>query len=168
MFSICRSNQTRRALACLAAVLLGVAACSRERDAAPAAPLVELQSSTPDAPAGDVLASEITAGGIHARYRATFTENQLRRIGETRIANPPTGGENNYEFQGARLMSYVGAPLSGAGPIEIRFNLQGVVTRSRAPAGEVAPEEIAAIRARAQLLRSHALAQRAARAHETR
>lgn len=166
MFSICRSNPTLAGLACVAAILLGVGACSR--DQAPDRPLVELQPSTPSPRTGDVLASEITTGGIRARYRATFANDQLRQIAETRAAHAATRGENRYEFQGARLMSYVGAPPGGAGAIEIRFNLQGAVTTSRSAAGEVAPEEIAAIRTRAQLLRSHALAQRAARIHQAR
>jgi hypothetical protein len=160
MFSICRSNQTRAGLACLAVILLGMVACSREQEAAQTEPLVAAQSA---AQAGDVLESELTTGGMPATYRATFADNQLRRIGETRASR----GEGEYEFQGARLMSYVGSPLSGAGPIEIQFNLQGAITMSRAPTGEVSPEEITAIRTRAQLLRSHALAQRATRTHDT-
>ncbi|MGH8188401.1 MAG: hypothetical protein ACREUC_17715 [Steroidobacteraceae bacterium] len=175
MFSICRSDQTRRGLAYLASILLGVAACSRDRspndetqNVAPARPMVELPPPTPSAQAEDVLVSEVAAGGIPATYRAAFTGNQLRRIDETRTSSAPTPNESSYEFQGARLMSYAGAPLGGAGAIEIRFNLQGAVTMSRAASGEVAPEEIAAIRTRAQLLRSHALAQRATRTHDTR
>jgi hypothetical protein len=161
MFSICRSNQTRAGLACLVVILLGMVACSREQETTQTEPMVTPQSA---APAGDVLEGEITTGGMQATYRATFMDNQLRRIGETRASS----GEGEYQFQGARLMSYAGGPLSGAGPIEIQFNLQGAVTMSRAPSGAVSPEEIAAIRTRAQLLRSHALAQRATRAHETR
>lgn len=130
--------------------------------------MVELQPSAPSAQAGDVLVSAVAAGGIPATYRATFTDDQLRRIDETRTAGAATANENGYEFQGARLMSYTGAPLGGGGAIEIRFNLQGAVMVSRGASGEVTPEEIAAIRTRAQLLRSHALAQRATRTHETR
>jgi DNA-binding transcriptional regulator YdaS (Cro superfamily) len=172
MFSICRSDQTRRGLACLAVILLAIAACSRDQnssgDPQSAAPLVELQSPAPGARTADVLVSEITAGGIRATYRATFADDQLRRIGETRAVNASDQTESVYEFQGARLLSYLGAQLNGAGSIEIRFNLQGAVTMSRAAGGEVTPQEIAAIRTRAQLLRSHALAQRATRAHQTR
>jgi hypothetical protein len=165
MFSICRSNQTCGGLACLVVILLGIVACSREPATAPSAPMVEAQPSASAAPAADVLESAITAGGMQATYRATFADKQLRHIGETRAAN---GSEGEYEFQGARLMKYVGGPLSGTGPIEIQFDLQGAVTMSRAPSGEVSPEEISAIRTRAQLLRSHALAQRATRTHQTR
>jgi hypothetical protein len=161
MFSICRSNQTRGGLACLGVILLGMVACSREQETAQTGPMVAAQSAAQE---GDVLESAITTGGMQATYRATFQDDQLRHIGETRASNG--GGE--YEFQGARLMSYAGGPLSGAGPIEIQFNLQGGVTMSRAPSGEVSPEEITAIRTRAQLLRSHALAQRATRTHQTR
>ena len=44
--------------------------------------------------------------------------------------------------------------------IELRFNLQGAVELAKSSAGAVAPEQISAIRERAQLLRSHALAQK--------
>ena len=51
-------------------------------------------------------------------------------------------------------------------PIELRFDLQGALELAKsASVGTVPPEEISAIRERAQLLRSHALAQKTNRDH---
>ncbi|HKS58159.1 MAG TPA: hypothetical protein VJS12_22880, partial [Steroidobacteraceae bacterium] len=73
--------------------------------------------------------------------------------------------QGTYDFRGARLLHYSGSGLSTADPIELRFDLQGALTLSKAGAGAVPAEEVSAIRERAQLLRSHALAQRSSRDH---
>jgi hypothetical protein len=55
--------------------------------------------------------------------------------------------------------------LSSAQPIELRFDLQGAVELAKAGAGTVPQEEVSALRERAQLLRSHAVAQKANHNH---
>ena len=78
-----------------------------------------------------------------------------------RIAEQRGDSRNGeYEFRGARLLHYSGSGLSNAEPIELRFDLQGALELAKSASGTVPPEEISAIRERAQLLRSHALAQK--------
>ena len=108
------------------------------------------------------LSSRINAAGIAATYEATFEEGERVRIAEQRADS--RNGE--YEFRGARLLHYSGGGLSSADAIELRFDLQGALTaREVGRGGTVPPEEISAIRERAQLLRSHALAQKTTRDH---
>jgi hypothetical protein len=156
MFSTCRSLQT-------GLILLVLGACSKEAPApTPGTPLVAAAPQTQDAHApADTLNSHINAAGIAATYEATFAAEQRVRIAERRADS--RNGE--YEFRGARLLHYSGNGLSSADPIELRFDLQGVLTLSKAGAGAVPAEEVSAIRERAQLLRSHALAQKTSRDH---
>jgi hypothetical protein len=157
MFSTCRSLQT-------GLILLVLGACSKEAPApTPGTPLVAAVPQTQDTPApADTLNSHINAAGIAATYQATFgVEQQQVRIAERRADS--RAGE--YEFRGARLLHYSGNGLSSADPIELRFDLQGVMTLSKAGAGAVPADEVSAIRERAQLLRSHALAQKTSRDH---
>jgi len=157
MFSTCRSLQT-------GLILLALGACSKEPPAAPppSAPLVAAVARVPDAPAdAETLGSHINAEGVAANYEATFGAQQQLRIAEHRADS--RSGE--YEFRGARLLHYSGGGLLSPEAIELRFDLQGVMTLSKAGAGAVPAEEVSAIRERAQVLRSHALAQRATRDH---
>lgn len=150
----------------LLVVSLLMVSCSKEPPQPVAtAPLVTVDSAVDNA--ADVLKAEVAAGGIPAKYSASFVDNQLKGIAETRQSGASTQ-QGDYEFYGARLTKYNGAALQGETPIELEFDLRGAITRSRAGSGEVPAEEISAIRARAQLLRSHALAQRSVRAHATR
>jgi hypothetical protein len=158
MFSTCRSLQT-------GLILLALGACSKEEPPTPpppSTPLVTAPAPTaePAAPA-DTLNSHINAAGIAATYAAIFGAEQQLRIAEQR-ANSRNG---EYEFRGARLLHYSGSGLSSAEPIELGFDLQGVLTLSKAGSGPVPPAEVSAIRERAQLLRSHALAQKTSRDH---
>ena len=157
MFRTCRSLQT-------GLILLALGACSREPPAAPppSTPLAAVIPQAQDA-ASDVhtLNSRINAAGISATYAATFGAEQQLRIAEQRA--DARNGE--YEFRGARLLHYSGSGLSSADPIELRFDLQGMLTLSKAGAGAVPAAEVSAIRERAQLLRSHALAQKTSRDH---
>src|SRR5262245_14733527 len=159
MFSTCRSLQTGLTLLALA-----LGACSKEASAPP--PSTPLVTAAPQAPQTTVdartLSSHINAAGIAATYEATFAEEQQLRIAEQRAGS--RNGE--YEFRGARLLHYSGAGLSSPGPIELRFDLQGVMTLSQTGTGAVPAEEVSAIRERAQLLRSHALAQQTTRDHQ--
>jgi hypothetical protein len=157
MFSTCRSLQT-------GLILLALGACSKEPSASPpsSTPLVAAVPQSPRASEdAHTLSSHINAAGVAATYEATFGAQEQLRIAEQRADS--RNGE--YEFRGARLLRYSGAGLSSPGMIELRFDLQGALTLSKAGAGAVAAEEVSALRERAQLLRSHALAQRMTREH---
>ena len=150
MFRTCRSLQT-------GLILLALGACSKE----PAPPqstllapaIAPAKSATASAP---TLSGQLNAAGIAAKYDATFAAGEQLRIVEQR-ADSRTG---EYEFRGARLLHYSGNGMSSADSIELRFNLQGAVESAQSAAGTVSAEEVSAIRERAQLLRSHALAQK--------
>jgi hypothetical protein len=157
MFRTCRSLQT-------GLILLALGACSKEPPAAPppSTPLVAAMPQAPDVAADErAVRSHVNAAGIAATYEATFGTEQQLRIAEQRADS--RNGE--YEFRGARLLHYSGSGLASPGPIELRFDPHGVLTVSKADAGAVPTEEVSAIRQRAQLLRSHALAQKASREH---
>jgi hypothetical protein len=150
MFRTCRSLQT-------GLILLALGACSKEPappQSTPLAPTIApAKSATANAP---TLSGQLNAAGIAAKYDATFADGEQLRIVEQR-ADSRTG---EYQFRGARLLHYSGSGLKSADSIELRFNLQGAVESAQGATGAVSPEEISAIRERAQLLRSHALAQK--------
>ena len=155
MFRTCRSLQT-------GLILLALGACSKEPAPPQSTPLAPAITPTKAATAdANTLSSQINAAGIAAKYDATFEDAERLRIVEQR-ADSRTG---EYEFRGARLLHYSGGSLSTADPIELRFNLQGALELAKAGAGAVPPQEITAIRERAQLLRSHALAQKTSHDH---
>ena len=150
MFRTCRSLQT-------GLILLALGACSKEPappQSTPLAPAIApAKTATANAP---TLSGQLNAAGIAAKYDATFADGEQLLIHEQR-ADARTG---QYEFRGARLLHYSGNGISSAASLELRFNLQGALESAKSSAGAVAPEEISAIRERAQLLRSHALAQK--------
>jgi hypothetical protein len=150
MFRTCRSLQT-------GLILLALGACSKEPAPSQSTPLTPAiapaKSATANVP---TLSGHLNAAGIATRYDATFADGEQLRIVEQR-ADSRTG---EYEFRGARLLHYSGNGLWSVDSIELRFSLQGAVELAKSSAGAVAPEEISAIRERAQLLRSHALAQK--------
>jgi len=155
MFRTCRSLQT-------GLILLALGACSKE----PAPP--QTTSLAPTVAPAKAAATDartvrgrVNAGGIAATYDATFAAGERVRIAEQRADS--RNGE--YEFRGARLLHYSGAGLSSAEPIELRFDLQGALELAKSGSGSVPPQEISAIRERAQLLRSHALAQKSDHDH---
>jgi hypothetical protein len=168
-----------RTLVALAIFL--IASCSRQSPDATqspqAAPLVAAPTS---APAAETLKGQLTTADTAVSYEASFANGHLARISETRGAGPAhqvdkgvakgvDNGINNrgdYDFYGARLLHYKGAALSDGAPIELAFNMQGALTSTRA-ARAVTPEEVAALRTRAELLRNHALAQQSVRSHRT-
>lgn len=114
------------------------------------------------AESADVLRAKLTAGDIPTEYAAHFAANQLTRIIEhRRVGDALLDGD--YEFKGARLLHYRGTKLTDAGALELHFDMQGVL-QAGAAAG-VSDEDVRAVRDRAQLLRSHALARRASRMH---
>jgi hypothetical protein len=149
----------------VATALFIVAACSKEPatpTASPTTPLVEQSAADPKPVRIEEFHGKFAPGGIAASYRATFSDGQIKALEETRESNAQTGA---YEFQGARLMKYQGAALSSAATIELEFDQQGKVVVNRAGDKEVSPEEISAIRDRAQSLRSHAVAHHEVRGH---
>jgi len=109
--------------------------------------------------------AKVTAAGIPSTYVARFENGQLTQISERR----GTGQSGEYRFYGARVTRYAGAPL-GAGPdVDIEFDLQGAVlsaTRVGGAGPDIPAEEISAVSARGQLLRSHALTQRSVKSHQ--
>jgi hypothetical protein len=117
---------------------------------------------------------ETELGGSQTTYVPKFQRGQLIEITEERATRGDLA-RARYEFQGARLLRYSGASLDGASldgasrdpneQLEIEFNLQGAVISARRGAKPAPQEDIAQVRAHAQLLRSHALAQQATRTH---
>lgn len=148
-----------------AAALLLTAACSKEPApvAAPSKPLVEQSAADPLPTAADEFHGSFAPGGIAATYSAKFKEGKIQNLVETRKATSQTG---TYEFLGARLMKYSGAALNSNDTIELQFDEQGKVVAARAGDKEASTEEIAAIRDRAQSLRSHAVARYAVKGHD--
>jgi hypothetical protein len=147
------------------ASLFMVAACSKEPAPPSAAttPLVEQRAADPQPDRIEEFQGKFAPGGIATSYRAMFSNGQIRSLQETRESNAQTGA---YEFLGARLMKYRGAALGSAESIELEFDQQGKVLVNRAGAKALSPEEISAIRDRAQTLRSHALAHHDVSGHD--
>jgi hypothetical protein len=156
MFSTCRSLQT-------GLILLALGACSKQPTMTQSAPLTPAIALTNESAANaPTLNGRINAAGIAATYEATFDEGERVRITEQRADSR----QGEYELRGARLLHYSGSGLSSADAIELRFSLQGVLELAKSGTGGTVPqEEISAIRERAQLLRSHALAQKTTRDH---
>jgi hypothetical protein len=124
-------------------------------------PLVTAAPASPDTSAPPI---ETQAGGIPSTYTAYYDGHQLSRITEQRTtSNSQQQGE--YEFQGARLLRYRGAPLEGLGELNLLFDERGAVVSARKDDAPASEPEINAIRNRASLLRSHALARQATNAH---
>jgi len=139
-----------------------VAACSKE-SSTPSTPLVEPSAADSNPARVEEFGSKFAPGGVEGSYVATFSDGQITALSETRQPNAQTGA---YEFRGARLMKYRGAALSSAANIELEFDLRGKVLVARAGDKEVNATEIAAIRDRAQSLRSHAVAHHDMRGHD--
>lgn len=107
------------------------------------------------------------AGGVPAVYTPYYEGSSLKRITEVRTSGErPDEGE--YLYRGARLLRYSGAAMQGGGSIHLEFDLQGALVSANKSDGPAPEDEIAAVRRRAQLLRSHALAQRATHTHRVK
>lgn len=150
------------------ATTLAIVGCSQEP--ASSTPLVEQSAADQEtteqkAAALDEFRGSFAPRGIHATYRATFSAGQIKTLEETRDT-AGASSRGNYEFQGARLLKYQGAALGSTDQIQLEFDLQGSMLVARAGGKDASPEEISAIRDRAQSLRSHAVAQYAVRGHE--
>jgi hypothetical protein len=110
----------------------------------------------------NVLRAKLNAAGMPTEYAAHFAAERIERIVEHRQHGNATVAAE-YTFAGARLIEYRGPKLQSSERLELQFDTQGALVSGRAP--NVSDEDIAAIRDRAQLLRSHATAQRATKAH---
>ena len=155
MFRTCRGLQT-------GLILLAFGACSKQpepqQSTPPAPAIAQSNDATADAP---TVSGSINAAGIEATYEATFAKGEQVRIAEQRADSR----KGEYEFRGARLLHYSGNGVSIPDAIELRFNLQGALELAKSGSGNVPPQEISTIRERAQLLRSHALAQKTRQDH---
>lgn len=149
------------------------AGCSKQE---PAPALSAMQTKQPAPPSrheeampekdpadGSSVTAKIDAAGIPVKYTAHFDGDKLTRIDEVRNAD---GRQGAYDFYGARLVKYSGAATASAATLLIEFDMQGTVESAQADPSPMAHSEINAIRERAQLLRSHALAQRETRMHQ--
>jgi hypothetical protein len=148
-------------------VLLATLLVSCAKQEPPAAvqappPAVTQSSATPeDDP--NVTRARLNAGGVTASYAAHFDSEKLVRIDEERRAQDAATFSGEYTYQGARLLQYRGAKLAAPAALDLEFDMQGKLRSGQGP--DVTDEDVAAIRNRAQLLRSHALAQRSSRGH---
>jgi hypothetical protein len=161
MFTACRHAQTSfttmkyafsiwRCLA-LIALAMGMIACSEPAPAPIAEPWVT---------EGESLHVAVNAGGIPTAFTAYFSdEQQLTKIVETRKSAGNPQGE--YSFTGARLTGYTGAAIGSGESIEFSLDMKGAVSSTT----RASDTDISALRTRAQLLRSLALARRTTAVH---
>lgn len=156
MFRDCRHRQT--VLVSSLALIALLSACS-ERHPQPPPAMQATEHETAESP--DAMRVTVTAAGIRTRYAAYFNDDRLERIVESR----EPAGDGEYVFYGARLMQYKGAALNSPAQIELTFDMQsGIATRS-GNIDALSDAEIGAIRNRAELLRSLALARRSTQSH---
>ena len=160
-------NAKRKTMVPLAILMIVtvLGGCSDKHESAPRpisdVPLVTAAPASQDTPVSPI---ETRAGGIASTYTAYYNDRQLSRITERRTASG-SQQQGEYEFQGARLLRYRGAPLEGMGELNLAFDVRGTVVSARKDDASASEAEINAIRNRASLLRSHALAQQATSAH---
>lgn len=172
MTSLERTTPGRAILALIAAVTLSSCTEQPSPTAAPVPP--QATSTEAAATAGpatdprDTVKANASPGGVPTAYVAYFDAEQLQRIAETRKTGGAGTARGEYFFYGARLTQYRGAALNDGSSIELNFDVQGALAASNPGAGKaISDEEVAAIRNRAQLLRSLALARRATQSHVT-
>ena len=161
----------------LATLLAGCAKQEPPTPQASPAPAAQAPATQEDDP--NVMRAKLNAGGVTASYAAHFDSEKLVRIEEERRAQDGAAFSGEYTYQGARLLNYRGAKFaapdrspSGASAgaqerppatLNLEFDMQGKLQSGQGP--DINEEDVAALRNRAQLLRSHALAQRTSRGH---
>jgi hypothetical protein len=152
-------------LICAAAAFWSVG-CS-ERHATPAANTTNESAPVPEEEdtSQDVIKAALPLGNVAATYRASFEDGQLKRIAEERKPQGAAARRGKYVFYGARLIEYSGAALQSDATLELHFDMQGGLVSAAGSAGKPEDAELSAIRNRAQLLRSHALARKSTRGH---
>ena len=146
---------------------LVVAGCSEKSEpatqAAPSMAATETPATQYDP---NTTRAKLNALGIPTDYAARFEADKLVSIEEQRQPPGAAAVDGEYFFEGARLIRYRGAKVSAPAPLDLMFDMQGAVQSGAGP--DVTADDIVAIRDRAQLLRSHAMAQRSSRGHSTR
>jgi hypothetical protein len=141
-------------------VICTAAACGKSEEQTVQVPLVTAAAQTEPA----MPKIQIEAGGGSASYTPHYEGDQLVEIREERSgANDMVQGR--YEFRGARLMRYEGASFEDDDELSVEFSLDGALVAARKGDRQAPDEELAQLRRRAQLLRSHALAQQASKTH---
>jgi hypothetical protein len=158
------THQKKRSAQNALLLILLIAGCSKS-PTPPSEPLV----TAPPAPAtqGDISATAVF-NSVPSKYVGHLQDGRLQTIDEERTTADGAAAHGEYSFYEARLMKYRGAALTSQGTIELEFNLHGALTKSHSANGAlVTAGEISAIRNRAQLLRSHALAARDTKMHRT-
>jgi hypothetical protein len=143
-----------------ASVLCTMAACGNSENQTTQQPLVTTVAQGEAANAKIAIA----AGGTSGSYTPHYEGEQLVEIREERLGTNGTV-QGRYQFQGARLMRYEGAGFEDDHLLSVEFNLEGRLVAARKGNGQATEEEIVQVRRRAQLLRSHALAQHASKMH---
>lgn len=146
-----------------AATALWFAACS-DRQSTPVSNAAN-ETAEQEGTSQDVIKAALPMGNVAATYRASFEAGQLKRIAEERKPQGAAALRGNYVFYGARLIEYSGAALQSDATLELHFDMQGGLMSAAGSAGKPDEAELSAIRNRAQLLRSHALARKSTRAH---
>lgn len=167
------SAQRHHRIALILALAASLAGCSDRKP--PAAPTPAAKPFTPveheptmeeKAQQQDKVEAALASGTTPTTYVASFETGKLQSIAETRTVPATAVRRGNYVFYGgARLTEYSGAALLSDATVDLRFDLQGAVTSASGSAGKPSDDEISAIRNRAQLLRSHALARKSTRDH---
>jgi hypothetical protein len=147
-----------------AATAFWSAGCS-ERHAAPAANTTNESAAEEEDSSQDVIKAALPLGNVAATYRASFEAGQLKRIAEERKPEGAAARRGKYVFYGARLIEYSGAALQSDATLELHFDMQGGLVSAAGSAGKPDDAELSALRNRAQLLRSHALARKSTRGH---
>ena len=143
-----------------ASVISTMAGCGKREEQTAQVPLVTAAAENETA----MPKIEIEAGSRSASYTPHYEGDQLVEIREERSgANGVVRGR--YEFRGARLMRYEGASFQDDGELSAEFSLEGALLAARKGEGQAPDEELVQLRRRAQLLRSHALAQQASKTH---
>lgn len=140
-----------------------LSACSERHPHPP--PPAALQTAQPvengNAESRDELRATATVAGVGAQYTAHFDDGQLDRI----VENREPAGNGEYVFHGARLTKYQGIALNSPAHVELTFDMQSGVTSRGGDLAALTDAEIGAIRNRAELLRSLALARRSTQSH---
>jgi hypothetical protein len=142
---------------------LAVTGCSKA-PSAQSGPLVIAPTQTV---ADRTLRSSITSDNMETKYIAKLKNGRIAQIEETRSASDGRSAKGAYTFFEARLIKYSGDGINATGHEEVEFDLHGAIKRSQAGSGSLSLDEVAAIRNRAELLRSHALTQKEVQAHHT-
>lgn len=140
--------------------ICAIAACGKSENQGAREPLVVPGARSETA----TLKLRIEANGISSVYVPRFADGQLVEIQEER-SNASGTLHAHYEFRGARLLQYRGAGFGSGDPLKVEFSVEGKLIAARQGEKPAPDEEIAQVLRRAQLLRSHALAQTAIRTH---